>query len=160
MKHWRRFVAGVSLGLAAALPAHAALFSVTEGLAGDGPQIKTYLFDITVPATYVASLADLAFLDPFDSLALGVVDKGGMTLLGRVTVDSTKPVDSFNFIASHAGSYVLLLVGDPGQSRAGSYSINVDEMAVATPVPEPGVWVMMGVGALLVGFVRLRGRLQ
>ena len=154
MKYWRRLVAGVALGLAAGLPAHAALFSITDGFAGDGPQIKTYMFDISVPATYIASLADLAFPGPFESLSLGLAQTGGSPLLG-----STTGTSSFEFVANAAGSYSLLLVGDPGPSRAGFFSINVAAMpGQAIPAPEPAIWLMMGVGALLVAVVRLRGR--
>jgi hypothetical protein len=154
MKHWRRLVAGVTLGFVVALPAHAALFSITDGLAGDGPQIKTYMFDISVPATYIASLADLVFPSAFDSLALGLAQTGGSMLLG-----STTGTSSFEFVATDPGSYSLLLVGDPGPSRAGFFSINVAAMpGPAIPAPEPAIWLMMGVGALLVAFVRLRGR--
>lgn len=168
MKHWRRLVVGVTLGLAAGLPAHAEtcpsagnIFCITDGVTGDDLQIKTYLFDVSVPATYIVSLADLKFLDSFDSLALGVARNGSTTpVLDSVTLDSTKATGSFDFFAS-PGRYVLLLFGDPGPLKGGSYSINVNAVGpVATAVPEPAAWLMMGVGALLVGFVRLRGRVQ
>jgi hypothetical protein len=155
MKQWRPLVAGLALVLGGVLPAHATLFSVTDGLAGDGPQIKTYMFDITIPATYLASLADLAFPGAFQSLSLGLAQTGGSTLLG-----STTGTGSFEFVASNPGSYSLLLVGDPGPSDAGFFSINVDATgapnADPTPVPEPAAWLMMAAGAILLGFVRLR----
>jgi hypothetical protein len=152
MKYWRRLVAGVTLGLAAGLPAHAALFSITDGFAGDGTQIKTYMFDIAAPATYVASLVDLGFPSPFDSLSLGLAQTGGSALLA-----STTGTSSFEFTANDPGSYSLLLVGDPGPSSAGFFSINVDAApGAAIANPEPAIWLMMGAGVLLVGFVRLR----
>jgi len=145
-------MAGVTLGLAAGLPAHAALFSITDGFAGDGTQIKTYMFDISVPATYIASLVDLGFRSAFDSLSLGLVQTGGLALLGSSTGTS-----SFEFVANNPGAYSLLLVGDPGPSNAGFFSINVDAApGPATPVPEPAIWLMLGAGVLLVAFVRLR----
>ena len=161
MNNWSRLVAGVTLGLAVGAPAQAtvmcavpnAVFCTTDGIAGSGPQVKTYSFNIGTAAQYVASLVEIPFPSAFDKLELGVAQTGGSL------INSTSAPGSFNFSAS-PGPYSLLLFGVPGAAGGGFYSITVAPLSgtQTAPVPEPGIWLMMGAGVLLVGFVRLRAR--
>ena len=142
-------------------PAHAtvmcavpnAVFCTTDGVSGTGPQVKTYSFSIGTAAQYVASLVEIPFPSAFDKLSLGIAQTGGSL------INSTAVPGSFNF-AANPGSYSLLLFGDPGAEGGGFFSITVAPLTGTqiSPVPEPGMWLMMGAGALLVGFVRLRAR--
>jgi hypothetical protein len=59
MKHWKQVIGALALAMTSTPPAQADLFTVTDGLAGQKVQVKTYNFDISTPAQYVASLIDL-----------------------------------------------------------------------------------------------------
>jgi len=137
-----------SLSLAVAASAHAEIFSTTDTLSGTGIGSKTYVFTITDPAIYTATLIDLDFPDTFQLLELGVAKTGSGPLLG-----STAAPGSFQFVASTTGSYTLLLFGEPGTPPGGSFSINVAQFA---PIPEPGIWFLIASGIGLIGFLKLR----
>jgi hypothetical protein len=131
--------------------ARADVFSITDSLSGSSVTSKTYAFTITDPAIYMATLADVDFPAPFQLLELGVVKTGSGPLLG-----STDQPGSFSFTALTAGSYTLLLVGQPSSTaQAGFFSINVSQFA---PIPEPAVWFLMAGGIGLIGFLKLRSR--
>ena len=136
----------VSLSLAFVASSRAEIFSTTDSLSGSGVGTKAYVFTITDPATYTATLIDLDFPDAFQLLKLGVAKTGSGPLLG-----STAAPGSFQFVASTAGSYSLLLVGQPGATQAGFFSINV-----AQSIPEPGIWFLIASGIGLIGFLKLR----
>jgi len=148
MRYWKRLAAVVALAMLPGLQAQAAIFQTTDGLAGQDVQVRTYAFNIAAPADYFATLFDLEYPAAFKSLTLAVAKTGGGVILG-----STPGPGTFSFTADTAGSYSLLLVGEPSSSaKAGFYSIDV------TQVPEPAVWLMIGAGALMMGVLRLRAR--
>jgi hypothetical protein len=127
------------------------VFNITDSISGSSVVTKTYAFTITDPAIYMATLTDVDFPAPFQLLELGVVKTGSGPLLGSID-----HAGSFSFTALAAGSYTLLLIGQPNSTaQAGFFSINVSQFA---PIPEPAIWFLMASGIGLIGFLKLRSR--
>ena len=133
------------LFVAAASRAEVVVLAKTGTIAGPGISSVTYEFDVALAGLYSATLTDNEFLVPFGLLAAGITKTGG-PLVGSITHPGT-----FNLGYLNPGSYSAVVFGQPESAPYASiFGINV------SMIPEPQVWVMLGIGLALVTWQRMR----
>jgi len=139
----------------------------------DGSQVDYWRFAGVAGQTVTFSVDRLnGNLDPALSFYSGITsadtslfsasgDWGGLTYIG--SLDDEHPAflkpgpggDPFgSFVLASTGNYTVV-VGGSDSTDAGSYPYRLT-MSVATPVPEPEVWALFGLGLAGVGFLRRR----
>jgi hypothetical protein len=131
--------------LMAASASHAGVLDVTKSIVGVGATAHEYAFVIQDAGLYAGELIDFEFPFAFDFLGLAISKTGGAPL---VTLDQP---GSFS-LSLDPGSYTGIVFANLQGGPFGAYSLSV------SLVPEPHVWLMLGVGLALVSWQRLRAR--
>jgi hypothetical protein len=136
--------------------------SGTEALV-DGVRASTadtHVFTIDAPGLYEATIVDLAsrddsgFSDPFSLLKLAVVQLGPSGgFYGQAGLPPASA--SFTFPVANPGSFAALVKAAAGCDAFGFYEINIAQIG---PIPEPKTWLLMLIGVVLLGSLRIRWR--
>lgn len=117
-------------------------------------EFNNHSFDVTGPTTsYTATITDLMIPVASTFLGLFVFDPHGALLGSAQTPPGTS--SSFSFVAAAGSNYVaqvLAIGGDFHGIQAGDWKIRITEQL---PIPEPGVWLMMAGGIVLLGWLRM-----
>src|SRR5688572_11727209 len=145
------FMKKALLGLAmlmAASASHAGVLDVTESIVGVGATAHEYEFVIEDAGLYAGELIDFEFPFAFDFLGLAVSKTGGAPI---VTIGQPGP---FSLGVLDPGSYTGIVFAYLDDGPFAAYSLSV------SLVPEPHVWLMLGMGLALVSWQRMRVRPQ
>jgi len=124
-------------------------------------EFDSHPFDVTGPAaTYTATITDELVPVATRFLGLYIFDPQGMRVPGQAetgteaTPPGTSAWFSFNAAAGHNYvAYVLARAGDFQGIQPGLWKIQITEHQI--PIPEPGVWLMMAGGIVLLGWLRM-----
>ena len=121
-------------------------------MTGNSDQFAKYTIDLGV-GSYLASLLDFGTPADFSYLRL-VLTEGVNTF---VDTGNIKPADvsntPFNVDSGHAGTFTAIVYGRPGVDKGffgSQYHFEIDA------IPEPGIWLMMAGGIVLLGWLRVR----
>lgn len=112
---------------------------------------NAYGFQLDGPGWYQATLTDYGNPQTFEALTLNILS--GFSTTG-LSLGGISGPGTFSFLANSAGVYTALLFGIPGGANGGgSFSVSV--------VPEVETWVMLLIGAGLIGYqLRRKNKLQ